>query len=167
MAPTSAKRVNSRAKGKRVELLACAYLTSLGFEARRGCQFKGTPDSPDVECPSLPRVHIEVKGDQSIDVDTLPLTRACEQSSREAGRRRWAVLWKPDRRGWRLTYPVEAPRVIVTVAGDGWIKDSLRWLNREGETVPCYACGRPTPLGNVTHDGKPWCGCVRGVPAHA
>lgn len=23
----------------------------------------------------------------------------------------------------------------------------------------CAYCSRPTPLGNVTHDGLPWCGC--------
>jgi Holliday junction resolvase len=52
--------VNSRAKGKRGELEFAEYLRSRGFTARRGQQFSGGGDSPDV-VSSLPGVHIEVK----------------------------------------------------------------------------------------------------------
>jgi hypothetical protein len=36
-------------------------LREAGFEARRGMQYSGSPDSPDVVCESLPNYHNEVK----------------------------------------------------------------------------------------------------------
>jgi len=51
--------VNSRAKGKAGELELAAYLRDRGFEARRGIQFSGAADSPDVV--GIPGVHIECK----------------------------------------------------------------------------------------------------------
>jgi hypothetical protein len=46
--------MNSRNKGKRGELEAAHMLTHEGFPARRGQQFSGGTDSPDVVCESLP-----------------------------------------------------------------------------------------------------------------
>ena len=51
---------NSRAKGKRGELEVSKLLKSHGFEARRGQQFSGGGDSPDV-VHNIPNLHIEVK----------------------------------------------------------------------------------------------------------
>ena len=53
-------RINSRSKGKRGELEWAKYLTAKGHPSRRGQQFSGSPDSPDVLTPSLP-YHWEVK----------------------------------------------------------------------------------------------------------
>lgn len=53
--------MNSRQKGKRGEREAAEFLTVNGLPARRGQQFSGSPDSPDVVCPLLPGVHLEVK----------------------------------------------------------------------------------------------------------
>lgn len=51
----------SRDKGKRGEREAAAEIERLfGVPARRGQQFSGSPDSPDVVA-GLPEVHIEVK----------------------------------------------------------------------------------------------------------
>lgn len=55
------KRINSRAKGAVGERELAAFLTSHGFPARRGQQFAGGPDSPDVVCERLDRFHIECK----------------------------------------------------------------------------------------------------------
>lgn len=55
------KKINSRSKGKRGELEVSKILTEAGFPARRGQQFQGTPDSPDIICPSLRDYHFEVK----------------------------------------------------------------------------------------------------------
>ena len=53
--------VNSRNKGKAGELELAHELTRiLGCEARRGQQFSGSPDSPDV-MTNLPGLHIECK----------------------------------------------------------------------------------------------------------
>jgi hypothetical protein len=53
--------VNSRNKGKRGELEFAEVLRSHGLVARRGQQFAGGTDAPDVVCRSLPTVHFEVK----------------------------------------------------------------------------------------------------------
>jgi hypothetical protein len=57
--------INSCLKGKKGERLAAKLINDLfpGAEARRGQQFKGTPDSPDV-ISNLPGVHIEIKNAQ-------------------------------------------------------------------------------------------------------
>lgn len=54
-------KINSRAKGARGEREAAKILTEAGFPARRGQQFSGGKDSPDVVCDSLSQFHIEVK----------------------------------------------------------------------------------------------------------
>jgi Holliday junction resolvase len=53
--------LNSNQKGKRGEREAAAFLTDEGFPARRGQQFAGGTDSPDVVCESLSGLHFEVK----------------------------------------------------------------------------------------------------------
>jgi Holliday junction resolvase len=59
--------MNSKAKGKRGELELAAYLREKGYAARRGCQFKGGDDSPDVICSGLP-LHFEVKRTEKLSV---------------------------------------------------------------------------------------------------
>ena len=61
--------MNSREKGKTGEREAAAFLSAHGFPARRGLQFSGSPDSPDVICPSLAGVHFEVKFTQRNDLE--------------------------------------------------------------------------------------------------
>ena len=56
----------SRNKGKVGEREAALFLTDQGFTARRGVQYKGGPDSPDIECPSLRRLHFEVKRNEAL-----------------------------------------------------------------------------------------------------
>lgn len=51
--------INSRTKGKVGELEVSSILKSHGYEARRGQQFHGGGDSPDVI--GLPGFHLEVK----------------------------------------------------------------------------------------------------------
>lgn len=58
-----AGKINSRAKGARGERELAVVLKEHGFEARRGQQFQGGPDSPDVvtKHPALAPFHIECK----------------------------------------------------------------------------------------------------------
>lgn len=53
--------MNSRMKGKNGELEFAKLLRGYGHTARRGVQFKGGVDSPDVVCDTLPGIHFEVK----------------------------------------------------------------------------------------------------------
>jgi Holliday junction resolvase len=54
-------------KGKRGERELARFLTERGHPSRRGVQFSGSPDSPDVLCTSLP-FHIECKRCERISI---------------------------------------------------------------------------------------------------
>lgn len=94
--------INSRSKGKRIELEFAHLLTEYGHEARRGQQFSGGADSPDVICQSLP-IHWEVKG-----VEKLNLFETMENLIEECPKGKWrAVAWKKNRLGWLISLPAE------------------------------------------------------------
>ena len=70
--------MNSREKGKRGERQWRDELRANGFAARRGQQFSGSAESPDVVCESLPWIHFEVKA-----VERLNMEEAMEQARRD------------------------------------------------------------------------------------
>lgn len=74
--------INSRAKGARFEREVAEWFryTSLDPEARRGQQFAGGTDSPDVVLPNMDWLHIEAK-----HVEKLNIYKAMEQAKRDAG----------------------------------------------------------------------------------
>lgn len=76
------KRKNSRAKGARGERAWRDELRANGYSARRGCQFAGTPNSPDVACAELDWILFEVKA-----VERLNIYGAMEQARRDCGAR--------------------------------------------------------------------------------
>jgi|TARA_Y100000310_G_scaffold132889_1_gene131845 hypothetical protein len=87
----------SREKGKRGELEAARFLREHGFEARRGRQFQGGQDSPDV-VHSVPGLHLEVKR-----VESLSLYPAMEQAREDAVEDDVpAVLHRRNRQGWLI-----------------------------------------------------------------
>lgn len=80
--PTRSKRGRaSRNKGKRGELEVRDLFRGAGYhEAKRGVQFQGSPDSPDVAVPFYVPVHVEAKR-----VESLALYPALEQAEADAG----------------------------------------------------------------------------------
>ena len=87
--------MNSRDKGKRGELELSHFLTDHGHPARRGQQFSGGPDSPDVICKSLP-FHFEVKR-----TECLSLYPAMQQAANDAGEGSVPmVIHRRNRREW-------------------------------------------------------------------
>ena len=87
--------MNSDSKGKRGELEFAHYLTENGHPARRGQQYSGSPDSPDVVCPSLP-LHFEVKR-----TERLRLHQAMQQAVDDAGQGKVPVVaHKANRKPW-------------------------------------------------------------------
>lgn len=87
--------INSRSKGKTGELEASALLKQHGFEARRGQQFAGGGDSPDV-VHSLSGWHIEVKR-----VENLSLYPAIDQAERDRkDNERPLVLHRRNKKPW-------------------------------------------------------------------
>lgn len=87
--------MNSRAKGKRGEREAAAFLTANGYPARRGCQFSGSPDSPDVICPFFHGVHFEVKRTQRTDLEGW-----LDQAIADAGEKLPVVIHRKNHGRW-------------------------------------------------------------------
>jgi hypothetical protein len=85
----------SRQKGKRGERECAAELGQLlGVEARRGVQFQGGPDSPDVVLDGV-AIHVEAKR-----VERLQLWAAIEQAQKDSPPGKTPVVWhKSNRRG--------------------------------------------------------------------
>ena len=93
--------MNSREKGKRGELELAKALRTYGYDARRGQQFHGGADSPDVT--GLPGIHIECKR-----VERLDLIGAYEQAFRDAAEDEIpAVFHKRNREPWFVTITLE------------------------------------------------------------
>lgn len=91
----SVGRINSRVKGAVGEREVAAILREHGIAARRGQQFSGSPDSPDVVA-DMPGVHLEVKR-----VETFSLRKALEQAERDSGETEMAVvLQRGNRQKW-------------------------------------------------------------------
>lgn len=97
------KPINSRAKGKRGELELAKRLTELGHPARRGVQFKGGEESPDVVCPSLEGFHIECKLTATCQMFSPAQLMAWDAQARaDAGRKVPLVChrWNGSRQWW-------------------------------------------------------------------
>lgn len=87
--------LRSRNKGKRGEREAAHELERLfGIEAHRGCQYTGSPDSPDVKT-SIHGVHIEVKR-----VEKVRLYEALRQAVEDAGEKIPVVLHRANDKPW-------------------------------------------------------------------
>ncbi len=85
----------SKRKGKTGELEAARELARLfGCQARRGQQFSGSPDSPDVVC-DIPGLHWEIKR-----AERLSLYAALEQAIEDAGEETPVVLHRASRQPW-------------------------------------------------------------------
>jgi hypothetical protein len=93
--------MNSRAKGKRGELEFKDFAKECGFEeARRGQQFSGLGDSPDVV--GIPGLHVEVKR-----TETYSHRSFTGQAVRDAAGKPWAVFHKFNRGRWTATVDAE------------------------------------------------------------
>jgi Holliday junction resolvase len=90
--------INSRQKGKRGERAWRDKLREQGFTARRGQQYAGGIESPDVICEELSNLHMEVKF-----VENLNLDKACEQATKDSGGKSWIVAHKKNNKDWKVT----------------------------------------------------------------
>lgn len=90
----------SREKGKRGEREVASFLRSYGYEARRGVQYHGGTDSPDVV--GLPGIHIEVKRTERFD-----LYGALSQSKADAGNDKPVVIHRKNNCEWVVVQPLE------------------------------------------------------------
>ena len=123
--PAAVKRGRaSRNKGKRGERELAKLLTSRGYPARRGVQFKGGINSPDVICEDLNFLHLEAKW-----VEKLNLYNAYKQAKADAGLEKVpVVVHKQSRKEILVTMSFfDWVNLIQCVMGD---KDSLNTLKR-------------------------------------
>lgn len=104
--------MNSCVKGKRGEREAAeAIRTKFGVPARRGQQFSGGKESPDIS-HGLTGLHLEVKR-----TEKLQLWPAMDQAVKDAGNDLPAVLHRPNRRDWILILKLsDVPRLARIVA---------------------------------------------------
>lgn len=117
--------INSCAKGKRGERAWRDFLRAVGVSARRGRQFSGSPDSPDVV--SDDGFHWEVKW-----VENLNVLSAIEQSVRDAGADKIpAVAFKKNKTGWMVAMRAE---------------DFFKALGKETDRWPSWLAGKPQPV---------------------
>lgn len=105
--------LNSREKGKRGERLLRDLFIEHGFPARRGQQFAGGTDSPDVIVPDLPDYHLESKFVEKLDV-----YKAMEQAVRDAGHKTPLVFHKKSRTDWHVTIRAEDFFELITALHD-------------------------------------------------
>ena len=116
----------SRNKGKVGERELAHELTRvLGVSARRGVQFQGSPDSPDV-IADIPDIHIECKR-----TERFRLYEALEQAVEDAGNNVPVVLHRQNRKPWvaiirlddlptlvqKLAFIIDQPNITETTNG--------------------------------------------------
>ena len=130
--------MNSREKGKRGERQWRDELRANGYAARRGQQFAGSPDSPDVVCDGLPWIHFEVKA-----VERLRIHDAMDQAIHDC-RGSMAEGRGPDGEVRRQKVPVVVHR-----------KNFRLWLvTMEAETFFQFLRGALPPEDKPTEQTK-------------
>jgi Holliday junction resolvase len=90
-----AKKINSNKKGKVAELEVAHLIQDYGFIARRGQQFAGGNDSPDVV--SNLGLHIEVKR-----VEAFNLYKAVEQATTDCNSLEYAIFHRKSGKAWQV-----------------------------------------------------------------
>lgn len=91
--------INSKKKGAAAERAFAHFLKdNFGLEARRGVQYQGSKDSPDIVCPSLGFCHFEVKA-----VERLNVYEAMGQAEEDAEDLIPVVAHKRNRSEWFIT----------------------------------------------------------------
>ena len=98
--------INSRQKGARFERQVAKLIQGAGFYARRGQQFSGSPDSPDVVQELPVAQHMECK-----HVERLNLYTAYKQACKDKGEDEIAVV---------VSTKNHEP-VLCTVAFEDWL----------------------------------------------
>ena len=122
--------MNSKRKGKVGEREFAALLREHGFDARRGQQFAGGAESPDVVSGALGWLHIEVKRTQALN-----LTDACAQAEGDCGGKPWVVAHRRNHAPWLITMRAETFFVLVREFEPR--RDTKGRAGSEGTEGPC------------------------------
>lgn len=139
--------MNSREKGKRGERQWRDELRANGYAARRGQQFCGSPDSPDVVCPDLGWIHFEVKC-----VERLNIQDAMDQARSESAGKVPVVAHKRNHRAWLVTMSAEAFFQLLREGSGEGVRGNSPLRNSAGETS--FSEGRVTTSPPTTPPGE-------------
>ena len=91
--------INSKQKGKNGELEVANYLKKKGLIARRTQQYAGINNDSDVICEEWPDVHIEVKRNESLNIE-----KALQQSINDSKENEIPiVVHRKNREKWKVT----------------------------------------------------------------
>lgn len=116
----------SRDKGKVGEREVAEVLREHGWVARRGVQYAGGPDSPDVVAPSFP-FHIEVKR-----TERFRLYPALEQAAEEAPEGAPPVVFhRPNHKPWVAV--LRAEDLLDLLNSERYYRDWVKELLLEHE----------------------------------
>lgn len=126
---------NGCQKGKAGEREFRDVLRSRGWEARRGRQYSGSPDSPDI-VSNLP-FHFEVKRVERLNIDD-----AVSQAVRDCGSGKTPVVAHRRNRGeWLVT--LRAEDFLSLIAGTDPTKSASSAASSRIATTPASPSDRP------------------------
>lgn len=94
--------INACNKGKVGEREWRDVVQSHGYDCRRGRQFSGSPESPDVVSADLDFVHFEVKR-----VEHLSIYTAVGQAKKDCGGKLPVVAYRQNNKEWLCVMPAE------------------------------------------------------------
>jgi hypothetical protein len=91
--------------------MLAAVFTQAGFPARRGVQYQGGSDSPDIVCPDLARWHWEAKFTEQC---RLPEWLAQVEGDRQG--KPWIIAWRRRRGPWLALIDLNTLLDIIRLA---------------------------------------------------
>ena len=116
---------SSKRKGKTGELECSKAISKhLGIEARRGVQYTGGTDSPDV-VSDLTGIHFEVKRTES-----LRLWDAMQQAQEDAGDKVPVVVHRKNRKPWVVICCLSDLGDLATEIADHWRRNEIDCENK-------------------------------------
>ena len=113
------KKINSRAKGCRGERQVRDLFRDHGYLARRGQQYSGTPDSPDVVVMDLPWIYVEVKLRQRADI-----VKWYAVTTGDCGSQLPVLFYRKNNTPWRVVISRD-DRDILESAGEDWAAEDI------------------------------------------
>lgn len=110
--------INSRQKGAAGERELANLLTKSGFVARRGQQFSGSPDSPDVVCESIKELGFLIECKR---VQALNIHKAMTKAEDDAGDLDAVVMHRKNGEEWLATVRLDVFLLMLDKFQDQYI----------------------------------------------
>lgn len=119
---------SQREKGRRGEVELAKVLRLYGYDTRRGQQFHGGPDSPDVV--GLPGIHIECKR-----VEQIRIYDWMSQSRSDSGEDIPVVMFRKNNCKWLVTMEL-GDWIELYREWEAGVTDMLKYLKAEKAAGP-------------------------------